>query len=392
MRKHHLVHLGLSLAFLAPILPGGATATAGAGSTSTRAKASEHNGQPTVGGVPAFATRADAMASTVQGLIQAANLDGAERAAIELTSTYASYAEGWLLLGYCRSLTSQFDASNDAYDHAEALGIDEKVVLTRKAYNYIKLGEYDLARQSYRKVLLNDPNDADVLIQLGYLEGKLDNLDEAALNYRRALGLDPKNTAVIASLVKIEEKRGMKGEVRRLLERGLEVDPDNTAFLHRLAAIEIKEKHYQTALTYLDRLIALNPDDAKTLRNRGVAYYSLGDKSKAGDAFERVRELGGDMEGLYGPLAESRYKEGAYGEALTVIKEGIERGDQEAWLYCVWGNVLEDIKDYDGASAKFHHALSLDVAPWSTYARKQIVRQAKLKQRATIISNQQKME
>jgi tetratricopeptide (TPR) repeat protein len=392
MRKQHLVYIGLSLIFLAPIFLGRSTAWADAPSGSTRSKVNDHNSQPTIGGQPAFATRAEAMASTVQGLIMVENFDGAERAAVELTATYSSYAQGWLLLGYCRSLTSQFDASNDAYDRAEALGIDEKVVLTRKAYNYIKLEDYDSARESYRRVLLNAPDDVDVLLQLGYLEGKLDHLYESALNYRRALKLDPANTAVIASLAKIEEKRGMNGEVRRLLEQGLKQDPENTTFLNRLAAIHLKEKHYQTALTYLDELIALNPDDAKAQRNRGVAYYHLGDKRKAGDAFERVRTMEGDMEGLYGPLAESRYRAGAYSEAIAVIKEGIERGSQEAWLYCVWGNVLENVKDYDGASAKFRKALALDVAPWSEYARKQIARQAKLKQRATLITNQQNME
>jgi len=58
------------------------------------------------------------------------------------------------------------------------------------------------------------------------------------------------------------------------------------------------------------------------------------------------------------------------------------------WLYSLWGKILEDSKDYDGAIAKFSEAARLQEAPWSDYAKKQIARQSKLKQREKMIAGQ----
>jgi hypothetical protein len=54
--------------------------------------------------------------------------------------------------------------------------------------------------------------------------------------------------------------------------------------------------------------------------------------------------------------------------------------------------MLERGKNYDGAISKFSHAAEAGEEPWSTYAKKQIARQAQLKQRAALISQQQGMQ
>jgi hypothetical protein len=54
----------------------------------------------------------------------------------------------------------------------------------------------------------------------------------------------------------------------------------------------------------------------------------------------------------------------------------------------VWGKILEDRHNYDGAIAKFSKAVALGDEPWSGYARKQIARQTQLKKRAEMIATQ----
>ena len=94
------------------------------------------------------------------------------------------------------------------------------------------------------------------------------------------------------------------------------------------------------------------------------------------------------MSGLYGPLADCYVNAGASSQAMKVIKAGIAAEEQEAWLYCMWGKILEKSENYDGAIVKFERAANLKEEPWSTYARKQIARQSQLQQRADLISQQ----
>lgn len=381
MRSGSHIYAGLIL-----ITAAGFAAALGAGSTA-RALAGD-DALPTVGGEPAFATRADAMVSTVEGFLQAKDYPAAEKAALELTVRNPEFVRGWMMLGYCRSRISKFAESNEAYEKALALGADKNSIQTRQAYNHIRLGEYDEAKALYREMLDANENDTDALKQLGYLEGKLGNYDDAVYYYRKVLNGDPENREIIESLAKIEAKRGGGNEVRVLLEKTLELDPDNAEALGKLGLILIREKEFSSAADRLLKLVTLEPANAKARRNLGVAYYQLGQKKKARSEFERVKKLGGGMKGLYGPLADCYVSAGMNTRALEMIKEGLGADAQKAWLYSMWGKLLEKSKRYDAAIAKFAKAVDLKEAPWSTYARKQIARQAKLKQRAEIISQQ----
>ena len=74
--------------------------------------------------------------------------------------------------------------------------------------------------------------------------------------------------------------------------------------------------------------------------------------------------------------------------SAIIQPQGIAAGSQEAWLYSVWGKILEDNKNYDAAITKFSKAVAMRDEPWSGYARKQIARQAQLKKRAKLIAAQ----
>jgi tetratricopeptide (TPR) repeat protein len=353
--------------------------------------ADSYSGVPTVGGEPAFATKADAMISTVDSYLQTKNFPAANQAAVELTELYPQYLKGWMLLGYTRSLTEDFAGSNEAYAKALELGAEAQVVHSRQAYNHIRLGEFAEARASYRRILEINDKDKEALKQLGYVESKLGDLDASSHYYRRALELSPDDTDLVLALARVEAKRGGNGSVRELLEKALLLDPDNTEMLGKLGVIYMKDKNYQAALEPLRKLVVLEPDNAKAHRNLAATYYQLGDKKNALDSFEKALALNdgnGDMDDLYGPLADCYLASAKSTEALGVIQKGLEKGVQQAWLYSLWGKILEDSKDYDGAIAKFSEAVSLQEAPWSDYAKKQIARQSKLKQREKMIAGQ----
>jgi len=349
------------------------------------------NSVPTTGDGEAFATTADGMVSTIESFIKVKDFAAAEKSAVELTQHNPDFLKGWMLLGYCQSRNSRFAESNTSYEQAMQLGAEANAIKSRMAYNHIRLSEFDSARDCYRGILELEPEDGEALRQLGYLEAKLGNYDKAAHYYRRILEDDPENSDVISALAKVEEKRGGNGVVKELLIQSLELNPDDTEALGRLGRIYIKEKNFKAAAVPLEKLVTLEPDNVKAWRNLGVAHYQSGDKHKACADFQRVKNLGGDMSDLYGPLADCYYEMGSRSDALVVIQEGIASEIQEAWLYCMWGKILEDRKSYDAAIAKFAKAAGMQVEPWSTYARKQIGRQEKLKKRDQMISSQQGM-
>lgn len=77
-----------------------------------------YSDQPTTGGQPVFATKADVMLNTIRNLIEAKDYEGAEKMAQEVTDQAPEMVDGWVLLGYTKSLTGKFEQSNEAYDRA----------------------------------------------------------------------------------------------------------------------------------------------------------------------------------------------------------------------------------------------------------------------------------
>ncbi len=347
----------------------------------------EYTDQPTSGGEPVFATKADVMIDTIRKLIEAKDYSGAEKMAEEVTDKAPDMVDGWIMLGYAKSLTGKFEQSNDAYDTALEYGADTKDVLLRKAYNCRKLNDAEKTRECFEQ-LLEIESDISILMQFGAFELSEENYEEAGRLYQSVIELEPDNVTAIDAMFRVEKKLGDKTQVKYWLEKGLTLEPDNTSFLKRLSLIYLNEQNYDLSIHYLGKLLKVSPDDAGAHRNMGIAHYQKGEKKKAKESFEKVRELGGKMNGLYGPLADCYRSSGSRGEALAVIKEGIEQQEQEAWLYSIWGKLMEDQQEYDAAIGKFARAVELKDEPWSGYARKQIARQTQLKKRAELIAQQ----
>jgi tetratricopeptide (TPR) repeat protein len=333
----------------------------------------------------ASASASEQMAARVDRYINALDYVSAAKAAEELAASYPGYVKGWMLLGYCRSMMSDFAGSNEAYDRALTLGVKPDLVYSRKAYNYVRLADFAEARRCYRAILDLKGADREVLEQLGYVETKLGDLDASADYYRRALETSPDDIEIMVALAGVEARRGRSAAVKELLEKANLLAPDNTDVLGRLGVIYMREKDYKAAVETLAKLVSLDPRDADGQRNLGVVYYQTGDKVSAVGPFERAKALGEDFDGLYGPLADCYVAASRPEDALRVIEEGVKKGVQKAWLYSLWGNILEDAKDFDGAIAKFSLAARAGEDPWSDYAKKQIARQSELKQRERVM-------
>ena len=295
--------------------------------------------------------------------------------------------DGWVMLGYTRSLTGQFAQSNQAYDMAIEYGADARDILLRKAYNCRKLDDPASTRECFEQILEIE-SDVTVLMQFGAFESSVQDYEAAARIYLTVIDLEPENVTAVDAMSRVEHKLGNKVQVKYWLDKALALEPENTKFLQRLSLIYLNEQDYDLSVHYLTRLIEIDPENAGAYRNMGIAYYQKGKKTQARESFEKVRSLGGKMDGLYGPLADCYRSTGATGDALAVIKEGIELEDQQAWLYSIWGKLLEDQQQYDAAINKFSKAVELKDEPWSGYARKQIARQGQLKKRAELIAQQ----
>jgi tetratricopeptide (TPR) repeat protein len=340
----------------------------------------------------AYSAEIDVRLSTVRNLITAKDYPGAMKMAEEITESTPTIPDGWMLLGYVRSVTGEYGASNEAYDKALSLGADRHEVMVAKTYNCRKLGDATQTRECYREIVNLDPENIDAWVQFASFEASVENYDDAVECYATALKMDPNNADIMEAVSRVEEKRGNTAQAIAWLESGLSFDPNNTRLLKRLVVISLNAQDYTRCVGYADRVIAIDPSDDTVQRNRALALYQKGDKKAAIESFEKVAELdNGKLDNLYGPLADCYRDAGRDADALRVIQNGIDAGNQQAWLYSLWGKMLEDQKQYDAAIEKFNKAVAANDQLWSDYARKQVARQNQLKKREAMIAAQNGM-
>lgn len=99
-----------------------------------------------------------------------------------------------------------------------------------QAHTAYSRGEAELARQVWRKVLVNDPRNLDALRGLAVLAQQSQQSSEAAGYYQRALEVDPKDAIALAGLMAIKVPTDMVQAESRL--KTLLTEQPDSAHLH----------------------------------------------------------------------------------------------------------------------------------------------------------------
>ena len=171
----------------------------------------------------------------------------------------------------------------------------EKVVQT--AEKYVQRGKIDAAIREYRKVLVEQPDDATTLNRVGDLYARSERIDEAiklftqiAQNYT-ADGFFPKATAIYKKIIKLDPTRlGVYEQLAGLYHRQGLLNEARTQY-QVLADYYLKHDNLTSATAIYERMTEVDPDDP-SLRVRLAELYQrqkLMDKAMA--QYRRIAEM-----------------------------------------------------------------------------------------------------
>jgi superkiller protein 3 len=181
--------------------------------------------------------------------------------AISLDPQYTSLDDRVLLMEMQYNDGQQMEALNIA---EEILGKDaankDAIRVAAFSYNYLAMQEQDATKKAalqnkaldyYQKVLESQPDDADLVFNLGLLYEAMERYDEAIAQYERAFTLNPKDLEAVLHKAQIYLDR--KNDNQKAIEgyqRALELDPDNAGIWNNLgvALIRAGEKTNDEAL------------------------------------------------------------------------------------------------------------------------------------------------
>lgn len=258
----------------------------------------------------------------------------------------------------------------------------------RIAYVRMLMSEKNFAsaRDQFRKLMMENPLNADVALAVGLLSLELNDFDGAEENFKRALDLgyeDPDNIhfnlariyevtqrtdaalesyrrvkggerylpAQIRYAVLLLKKEGINSARRHLHQLTPENEQQRTQLILAEAQLLREVNAHQEVFNLLDRNLEKIPDHPDLLYDRALAADKIGKFDIFEQDLRRLIELKPDNAHAYNALGYSLAERGLrLPEALALIKKAVELSpddpyimDSLGWVYYRMGNLSEGL-------------------------------------------------
>lgn len=165
----------------------------------------------------------------------------------------------------------------------------------------------------------------EYLSKLGWTLLLQDRLDDAESTLRRALGIAKNFPYALAGMCELRLRQGRRDEVRAFLEQAFACGSDDAVLWNELGSVYLKLKDPKGALDCYRRALAIHPEYADAYHNLGCAFWDLGDKGNAFQAYEYVIKFGhGTMDDYYSLFMAASYigrADAVYADAIRLLDE-----------------------------------------------------------------------
>ncbi len=199
-------------------------------------------------------------------------------------------------------------------------------------------------------------------------------IDAGIMELKKAISLDPEDPDILFNLGHALALQGKVNEAYPLLLKALENDsiphPD---CLNILASIELNRKEYEKAEEHAELSVKIDDENINSLVRMGEALFRQNKLERAKKYFYKALKLNPNFLDAYNLLALTYKAEGDLDKALKTIKHGFNLNFREhpqyidpeypfeiGCLYMEMGHKLKDSKYLDKAEKYWNIALSYD--------------------------------
>jgi tetratricopeptide (TPR) repeat protein len=157
-----------------------------------------------------------------------------------------------------------------------------------------KLGHLHKALVTFERAFALDPDDADLLLNLGLTAWNLDMLDGAERMFRLYIEKRPNNPAGYNNLGSVQRDRGDLSAAIDTLRNAIYLMPEQAMLWNALATALAEEGRADESLVFYHEAQRLDPKFARVWHNLGYTYSHLGRLAEAKDAYEAALKLQGN--------------------------------------------------------------------------------------------------
>ena len=167
--------------------------------------------------------------------------------------------DSYIMLSQIYMRLKRWKDSEDAVAQAEKLAVrpeEKEYIRFLQGSIYERQKKYDLAEQSFRQVLQQNPSNSMALNYLGYmLADRNSHLEEALTLVKKALDFDPQNGAYLDSLGWVYFKLGNYDQAEENLRRAADKTPNDATVQDHLGELYARTNRFKLAAAHWEHAL-----------------------------------------------------------------------------------------------------------------------------------------
>lgn len=207
----------------------------------------------------------------------------------------------------------------------------------------LQLGRQAEARNALRESLVDDPNNGQLLVNLGELERTAGHYQDALALLQKALQLEPGNLLARCNLGVVLQELGRLCEAERQYRAILIANPNELNIQTFLGQLLRLQGRYPEARDAFKELVARCPGDASAWTNLGVLENDCKNFAAAEAALRQALALDQGLPEARGALANALRGQGQLATALHEAQVAVAAKPDAASLRQSLGNLLKEL-------------------------------------------------
>jgi protein O-GlcNAc transferase len=230
----------------------------------------------------------------------------------------------------------------------------------KSVLEHYQAGNLQQAENICRKILRNQPNDAELLYFLGIIYAQLEKHDLAIQHIKKSLQFNTDNAEGCLALAIIFQNKGLTDEAIIYYQKAINLNPNYADAYYSLGNVLQDKGQLDEAIHCYKEALQLTPTYIEAYKNLGVVFQKKGQLDEAIHYFKKAIEIKPDFAEAYNNLGIALKDKGQLDEAITCCQKALQFNPTLDDAYNNWGNALQEKGQLDEAIAYYEKALQLN--------------------------------
>lgn len=244
------------------------------------------------------------------------------------------------------SLTVSGDSDPTAYEYV--------------GLQFLEMGEYELAEETFRSALEIDPTLSSSWQNLADVYLWQDDIQGAIAVMQQGIEANPNSSELFEGLGWLYRDAGEYENAIAAFEKVIELDPNRSMAYSGLAEFYFEIDQTEKAFTTLEEALEKFPDQAPLHEAMGRLYQDSGNNLDAIPYFKTAIDLDPFNSWSYINLAWAYLGTGNSDDVYDLLDKAVENSDQDPWLLDAVAQIYLELGDCETAMGYFNQALNLE--------------------------------